>query len=176
VQAPPPTILSARFGINELTPEDMHQDWGQPHIGLSATGRPLITQGIEYPTAFGVHSNYMASYPVYRYYSRFSGDVGLPDYLKNSRASVTFQVIGNDTVLWESPVIKPGEPLRHIDIDISEIDLLVLKTLDGGDGITDDHGFWANLALTRKPEGEVPPETKAEEPGDLAATITSPHP
>jgi dolichyl-phosphate-mannose-protein mannosyltransferase len=176
VKTSSPIILSARFGINELPPEDIHQDWGQPQIGLSATGRPLIAQGIEYPTAFGVHSNYMASYPVYRYYSRLSGDVGLPDYLKNSKASVTFQVIGDDIVLWESPVIKPGEPLRHIDVDVSEVDLLVLKTLDGGDGITDDHGFWANLALTRKPEEEAPLETRAEQPGTPPATITSPLP
>lgn len=169
-----PTILSARFSINELMPEEIHQDWGQPQIGLSATGRPLIVKGVEYPTAFGVHSNYIASYPVSQQYSRFMGDVGLPDYLKDSRASVTFQVIGDDVVLWESPIIKPGDPLQHVDLDVSTVDLLILKTLDAGDGITDDHGFWANLTLTRKPEGESSIETKEQQAETPSGTITSP--
>jgi dolichyl-phosphate-mannose-protein mannosyltransferase len=175
VQLPAPTVLSVRFGISELAPEEIEQDWGQPQIGVSATGRPLVAQGVEYPTAFGMHSNSAAVYPVYHQYSRFAGDVGLPDYLKDSKASVTFQVIGEDKVLWESPVIKPGEPLRHVDVDISEVEHLTLKTLDGGDGITDDHALWANLRLTKKPEAELTAET-AEQASSLSPTITSLHP
>ncbi len=176
VQLTAPTVLSVRFGISDLAPEEIQQDWGQPQIGVSATGRPLIAQGIEHPTGFGMHSNSVAVYPVYHQYSRFTGDVGLPDYLKGSKASVTFQVIGEEKVLWESPVIKPGEPLRHVDVDISEVEHLTLKTLDGGDGITDDHALWANLRLTKKPEAELTVETKTEQESSLSPTITSPHP
>ena len=39
VLPPTPTILSVRFGINELAPEEIVQDWGQPRIGESAIGR-----------------------------------------------------------------------------------------------------------------------------------------
>ena len=151
VKPPTPTILTVRFSISGLAPEEMVQDWGTPQNGVSATGKPLIVNGIEYPTALGVHSNFTASYPLQQRFSRFTADVGLPDYLKDSRASVTFQIIGDDETLWESSLIKPGQPLTHIDLDVSNIEHLSLKVLDGGDGITDDHAFWANLALTPKP-------------------------
>ena len=150
VKPPTPTILTIRFSISGIAPEEVEQDWGTPQIGVSATGKPLINKGIEYPTGFGMHSNAGASYPLQQRFSRFTADVGLPDYLKDSRASVTFQVIGDDKTLWESPIIKPGETLTHVDLDVSKVEHLILKILDGGDGITDDHAFWANLALTPK--------------------------
>jgi hypothetical protein len=156
-QPPTPTLLTVRFGISELAPEELQQDWGQPQIGVSATGQPLIHSGIEYPTAFGMHSNSIASYPVYKQYSRITGDAGLPDYLKDSEASVIFQIIGDEKVLWESPVIKPGAPLAHFDSDISDVEHLILKVLDADDGIADDHGFWANVALTKKPGSDIKP-------------------
>lgn len=151
VQPPTPTVLTVRFAISEVIPESIEQEWGQPRIGVSPTDRPLIAHGVEYSTAFGMHSNSAATYPLSRAYSRFTGDVGLPDYLADSRATVIFQVVGDEKVLWDSSLMKPGDPLQHVDVDISEVTDLTLKTLDAGDGITDDHGFWANLALIKKP-------------------------
>lgn len=172
VQPPAPSILTVRFGISELAPEEAQQDWGQPQIGVSAVGRPLIAGGVEYPTAFGMHSNSILSYPVYKQYSRFTGDVGLPDYLIDSKASVTFKVYGDDQLLWESPLMRPGMPMSHIDVDISQADYLVLKMLDGDDGITDDHGFWAQLSLTPKPGGALRRE-RAVESGAVSTSIHS---
>jgi dolichyl-phosphate-mannose--protein O-mannosyl transferase len=141
-------IKTIRFQINGLQPTVVKQDWGHPQIGLSAKGKPLIAAGRTYRDGFGMHSNAELTYPLKRKYSHFTAAVGLPDYLEGSRASVVFQVEGDDKLLWESPVIRPGEPLQTIDLDVHDVDSLSLRIRDAGDGITDDHGFWANLALT----------------------------
>ena len=141
-------IKTIRFQINGLQPTVVKQDWGHPQIGLSAKGKPLIAAGRTYRDGFGMHSNAELTYPLKRKYSHFTAKAGLPDYLVGSRASVVFRVEGDGKLLWESPVIRAGEPLQTINLDVQDVDSLSLRIRDAGDGITDDHGFWANLALT----------------------------
>jgi hypothetical protein len=156
VKPPAPTILTIKFSISGIAPEGVEQDWGTPQIGVSATGAALINKGVEYPTAFGMHSNAGLSYSLRQRFARFTADIGLPDYLKESRASVVFQVIGDDKTIWESHLIKAGESLTRCDVDVSKVEHLTLKILDGGDGITDDHAFLANLALIPKAASDRP--------------------
>jgi hypothetical protein len=96
-----------------------------------------------------MHSNATLSYPVKGAFSRLTGHAGLPDYVSGTAASVTFVVEGDGRVLWESPIIRGGEPVIDLDVDISGVDTLILKIQDAGDGTNHDHGFWADLKFER---------------------------
>jgi hypothetical protein len=147
--AKPPTeqIKTIRFSINGLQPTVVKQGWGHPKIGLSAADKPLVAAGRSYPNGFGMHSNAELRYPLKKKYSHFSAIAGLPDYLVGSRPSVVFRVEGDGKLLWESPVVRTGDPVKAVELDVRDVESLSLQILDAGDGISEDHGFWANLVL-----------------------------
>lgn len=141
------TIMAVRFKLGEITPHDVQQTWGTPRLGLSVIGRAIVAGGVSYTDVFGMHAYSELNYNTKKKFTRFTADVGLPDYQAATNASVTFRVEGDGALLWESPVVRGGEGAHHIDLEIAHVDKLTLKILDGGDGITNDHGFWGNPRL-----------------------------
>jgi dolichyl-phosphate-mannose-protein mannosyltransferase len=140
-------LYRPRFAVSGVRPTELRQGWGQSRLGVSVTGKPIEVGGIAYPDSFGLHSEAVLTYPVSKRFSRVQGFGGLPDYQIGSKASVRFIVEGDGKVLWQSPVVKAGDPIMPIDIDISGISTLQLKIDDAQDGKTDDHGFLANLTF-----------------------------
>ncbi len=143
-------LYRPRFAVSGVRPTELKQGWGQSRLGLSVTGKTIVVGGITYPESFGLHSDAELTYSVSEKFSRVRGVGGLPDYQIGSKASVRFIVEGDGKVLWQSPVVKAGEPVRPFDIDISRVSTLKLKIDDAQDGITDDHGFLANLTFEPK--------------------------
>lgn len=143
------TIFTPRFAVSGVRPTVVKQGWGQPRIGYSVEGKSITAAGVKYPNSFGMHSNATLSYPVKGAFSRLTGHAGLPDYVSGTAASVTFVVEGDGRALWESPIIRVGEPVIDLNVDISGVDTLILKIQDAGDGTSHDHGFWADLKFER---------------------------
>lgn len=142
-------LYRPRFAVSGVSPAELIQGWGQARLGVSVTGKTIEVGGIAYPDSFGLHSEAVLTYPVAKRFSRVQGVGGLPDYQTGSKASVRFVVEGDGRVLWQSPVVKAGDPIMPIDVDISGVSTLKLKIDDARDGKTDDHGFLANLTFER---------------------------
>jgi 4-amino-4-deoxy-L-arabinose transferase-like glycosyltransferase len=144
-----PTIFTSRFAISGVKPTTVKQGWGQPRLGFSVTGTSITAAGVSYPSCFGMHSNAILSYPVQRQFSRLTGQAGLPDYVAGTAASVTFVVEGDGKVLWQSPIVRGGEPAVTVDVSIVGVNTLTLRIQDAEDGTAHDHGFWANLKFEK---------------------------
>jgi 4-amino-4-deoxy-L-arabinose transferase-like glycosyltransferase len=142
-----PTVHTPRFAISGVKPTTVKQDWGQPRLGFSVEGKNITAAGVAYPNGFGMHSNATLSYPVKGRFTRLTGHAGLPDYIAGKKGSVVFTVEGDGKELWKSPVVRGGNPVVTVDVDISGIDTVTLLIRDAGDGIEHDHGFWADLKL-----------------------------
>lgn len=140
-----PTIFTPRFAVSDVKPTTVKQGWGQPRLGFSVDGKSVTAAGVPYPSCFGMHSNAILTYPIKGRFLRLTGDAGLPDYVTGTQGSVTFEVEGDGRKLWESPIVRGGDPALRLDIPIVGIDTITLKIRDAGDGTAHDHGFWANL-------------------------------
>lgn len=140
-----PTIYTPRFSISGVTPTIANQGWGHPRLGFSVEGRSITAAGVAYPICFGMHSNATLSYPINGQFSRLTGKAGLPDYVRDTAASVSFVVEGDGKVLWKSPVTRGGTPALDVDVNTSGVKTLILRIQDAEDGTDHDHGFWANL-------------------------------
>lgn len=78
--------------------------------------------------------------------SRFSSDVGVDDEV-GKRGTVVFQVWGDKTKLFESPVMKAGDAHEKISVSILGFAKLRLVALGTDDGIRHDHADWADAKI-----------------------------
>ncbi len=78
------------------------------------------------------------------------------DYCGRS-GSIVFVIKGDDNnILWESGLLKQGSPGQDFSVSLEGVKELRLISNDGGNGIDEDWGIWANLSLT-KTEKTPPP-------------------
>ncbi len=61
--------------------------------------------------------------------------------------SVVFTLTGDGKKIWTSGVMKQGDAARHVDVDVSGIDILNFTVSDAGDGISGDVANWANASV-----------------------------
>lgn len=121
--------------------------WMTPTIDRSVGGwSPLRVDGTTYETGIGV-----ASPSIIRYYlggqsTRLTGMAGIDDAAAwtDQGGTVTFQIVGDGRVLWETAVISFRD-LQTFDLDVSGVHDLRLVVTDGGDTTYNDRADWLSL-------------------------------
>ena len=154
--------------ISSLDISKTEQDWESARANKSVDGHPLSIAGQKYEQGLGTHANSTLQIAVNGKAEKFSAKVGLDDETGNG--SITFKVLGDGRVLWESGVMKKGQAAKEVNVDLSGVKLLVLMVGDADDGINFDHADWAEARLVMT-EGR--PETVSaprEEPMVLTPT------
>ncbi len=64
------------------------------------------------------------------------------------QGSVIYSIIGDGKELYNSGIIKGGEKVRNVSVDVKGVDILELIVNDADDGISGDHANWINAVLT----------------------------
>lgn len=150
-----PYILSKPILLTSFAPLASKQDYGTMTInmpvdanGPSRNWDRLSVQYLFYKHGIGTHANSTITYDINKKFSRLTSDYGI-DTEAGSQGSVSFEVWGNETLLFRSDVIGRYDTPKHMDVDISGVTLLELRVRDGGNGITDDHADWLNPKLIK---------------------------
>ncbi|WNG34912.1 alpha-glucosidase [Archangium violaceum] len=113
----------------------------------SGDGNPLTMGGATYAKGLGTHAPSEISIYLGRNCQSFTADIGLDDETTQT-GSVTFKVLGDGGVLYDSGVIRSKGPARSISVGVSGVRMLSLQVTDGGDGKNFDHADWANARLS----------------------------
>ena len=105
-------------------------------------------QGLNYPRGIGAQSPCILSFLLNKKASRFSALVGADD-LGNKEIPISFFVVGDKKVLFQSGEMRIGDPPVKIDIDVAGIQQLGLLITDkvGGVGNKKTYANWANAQL-----------------------------
>lgn len=152
----------ARAEVFELQSVDLQyleQEWGSPHANQSVEGHPLSIGGRIFLHGLGTHAQSTLRISLGGKAQRFAAQVGVDDEV-GPRGSVTFKVVGDGKTLWESEVLRGGQPAIPVTVDLRGLNRLVLSVGDAGDGINYDHADWADAQLVMtdgKPEAVAPP-------------------
>ena len=117
-------------GITYLKGFRYHVDWGEVKNDATAAGSGSAEVVID-----------ISSYGCTRFYA-----VVGKDSVGSVNGSIQFQVIGDGEVLADSDVLGSKDDYVF-DVDITGVQKLTLKALDGGDGIVDDSCAWANAQI-----------------------------
>jgi hypothetical protein len=148
------TVQNGRFRfLSDLRPVEARQtpylDLRRPHrVNESQAGGPLQLGGTRFSRGLGVHARSDLTYELAGGFKTFAAVIGV-DAAVGSAGSVIFRVLGDDKVLFESPVMHGGEEPRSIRVDVRGALLLRLVVDFADNGDLGDHADWANAHLLR---------------------------
>jgi len=142
-------LLSATFAfgaetvwLSSLDLSKMRQGWGKAQVNRSIREKPLSVGGKAFEHGVGTHANSAVWIDLAGGSEKFLASVGVDD-AAGGPGSVTFKIVGDGRKLWESGVMKPGQPPKPVDVDLKGIQCLLLLVGDAGDGVGFDHADWA---------------------------------
>lgn len=128
----------------------LSQGWGEPQINKGVTGKEMSIAGKKYAAGLGTHSLSRFDIDLKRRGISFSAYTGVDDGAAGQPAKISFKITGDGAVLWESGLMKAGDPAIKADVNLKGIRKLSLLVEDGGDGGNYDHADWAEAVFTVK--------------------------
>jgi glucose/arabinose dehydrogenase len=114
-------------------------------------GNLQTIEGVTYLKGLGVHADSEIRYNLSGAFERFISDIGVDDEVA-SDASVTFQVFGDDLLLYDSGVMTWADPSQKVDLDVTGVQELRLMVLAGASN-NSDHANWSNARLIANQTG-----------------------
>jgi alpha-galactosidase len=162
------------FGLETLQLQHVQQDWGEPHADRSVDGHPLSLDGKRFEHGLGTHANSTFHIALGGNGDRFTATVGVDDEV-DKKGSVVFKVIGDGKTLWDSGVLRGGDPAKEVAVALEGVKVLVLAVGDAGDGIDHDHADWADARIVMK-EGKPEAVASVREPAVVLTPKPSPKP
>jgi hypothetical protein len=140
--------------LGDLTPLKATVDWGDhPRKDRSIGDNPLSLGGTVYKHGIGVAANSELAYSLKPEHARFVAVIGVDDAMRQYRqGTIVFEIEIDGRSVFSTFVMRPGD-YTYVDLPIPAgsrtIRLLALST---GDGITCDHGDWAEAGFIKAKE------------------------
>jgi alpha-galactosidase len=162
------------FGLETLDLQYIEQGWGEAHANQSVDGHPMMLDGKRFEHGLGTHANSTFRVALGGKGERFTATVGVDDEV-GQQGSVVFKVTGDGKTLWESGVLRGGDPAKDVSVALNGVKMLVLTVGDAGDGLNYDHADWADAKIVMaegKPEAVAP----MREPAVVLTPKASPKP
>jgi alpha-galactosidase len=142
------------YGLETLALQNAEQGWGEPQANRSVDNHPLFIDGKRFEHGFGTHAISTLRIALGAKGQHFTAIVGVDDEV-GQRGSVIFKVVGDGKNLWESGVMRGGDPAKEVSVDLQGVNQLLLLVDDAGDDINYDHADWAEARIVMaegKPE------------------------
>ncbi len=139
-----PARAAETVWLGSLDLSHVRQGWGQALADKAVTGKPLSIAARKFEHGVGTHASSTFWVNLAGGTDRFQAAVGVDDATTSDKASVTFKLAGDGRTLWESGVMRRGQPAKSVDLELKGIQSLVLLVGDAGDGTEFDHADWAD--------------------------------
>jgi glucose/arabinose dehydrogenase/endonuclease YncB( thermonuclease family) len=163
--------------LSDLAPTSATNGWGpfekDKSNGDSAAGDgiALTLRGTVYAKGIGTHAMSDLHYNIGGTCTSFTAVVGIDDEA-TTFGSVVFQVLTDGTNVYDSGTVLGGAPVKNVNVNLTGKNDLELVLTDAGDGISWDHGDWANATITCSGGGgSVPPSVTTVNPADGATGV-----
>ena len=101
--------VTCKIELDEMDIETMNTGWREARINQSVLRDSLLIAGQKYERGVGTHATSTYLINLSGKGSLFSAKVGVDDNT-GENASVIFHIVGDKTTLWESPLMKKGDP------------------------------------------------------------------
>ncbi len=158
--------------LSSLDLTHMSAGWGKAQANVSCTEAPLRIGAATFTNGVGTHAGSEAWVALDGRAERFTAQVGVDRDTDDPKATLEFHVFGDGRPLWQSGLCRAQEPPRACDVALVGVTNLVLLVTDGGDGISFDHGDWADARF--RYAGAAPRLVAA--PAEPAVVLTPPAP
>ena len=132
--------------LEEMDMESMVSGWRVPQVNKSVRGTELLVAGTNYSRGIGTHAQSSFLINLNKKAKLFTAKVGVDDG-GNENSSVIFYVIGDRKILWESGIMKKGDPAKEVSVKLNGIRKMGLLVTDAGDGKNNDHADWLEASV-----------------------------
>ena len=160
--------------LHTLNLSKMKQSTGTPLINRSIREQPLSVGGKHFAHGVSTHAKSSLWCNLGGNSERLLAFVGVDDAA--SGGTVAFRVLADNREVFNSGVMKRGDPAKPVDLDLKGVSILGLLVDDAGDGIEGDQADWAEarlivsagtrpLTLTRPPAPKEPAVILTPKPG-----------
>jgi alpha-galactosidase len=153
VVVPPPAPPAGTAFLSGLPWLQASNGWGPVEIDRSngeqgaGDGNPITINGTVYARGLGVHAASSVAYFVGGRCSAVTASVGVDDE-EGADGTVSFQIWADGRSVADSGVLTNAMAAAPISADVTGASAVTLVVTDGGDGVTSDHGDWADLQIT----------------------------
>lgn len=155
---PPPTSTRSLSDLPQLYRTN---GWGPIEKDMSSggfgggDGQALSLDGQTYVKGLGAHAPSDVRFSLGGVCSTFGAKVGVDDEV-GTLGSIVFQVFGDDTLLFQSPVLTGASATLAVQVDLLGYSVLRLVVTDSGDNNGWDHADWADATVTCGPSPAPP--------------------
>ncbi|GAG46001.1 unnamed protein product, partial [marine sediment metagenome] len=133
--------------LSSLNLEKMTAGWGTPQKDKSIQSKPLTIAGRTFEKGVGTHAASLMYIDLKKSCRSFSAYVGVDDEVNGKIGSVRFRIYGDGKLLFNSGVLKTGDPAKKVDIKLAGCKTLTLSVDPAGDNTSYDHADWADAAF-----------------------------
>ncbi|WP_433164977.1 NPCBM/NEW2 domain-containing protein [Kribbella sp. CA-247076] len=153
---PLPPAPTGENWVSDLEFLDSTNGWGPVERDRSngedgaTDGNPITLDGVQYAKGLGTHAPSTVSVRIGGNCTTFTAKVGVDDEMED-RGKVSFKVLVDGVAKYTSDLLTGTSPTANVSVDVSGGQTLILQVTDGGDGITSDHGDWAEAKVTCNP-------------------------
>jgi len=138
----------AQVWLDRVEPDACTQQWGSLVKNQSVWQKEMTVAGRKFDRGLGTHANGRIEYDLSGGgFERFHALVGRDGHAGDGR--IVFEVWLDGKNAFDSGPMTNASPAMPVELDVSAAAILELRTLDGGDGISGDHGNWAEARLIR---------------------------
>jgi len=155
--------------LDELDVRMSSCGWSNTKAKRSVGNNPLRMAGVTYERGVGTHPPGEFRIRLDAGAGRFTSLVGI-DAESGNKGTAEFKIVGDDKTLWQSGIMKGGQPPKKADVNVEGVKLLKLIVTVGGDGYGHDHTDWADAKF--EVTGKEPRAVKA--PGAKGPEIEFP--
>jgi len=158
----PPKTSSVTWPLGDRTWTTASNGWGPVERNKSngessdGDGRPIRLNGTTFTKGLGVHAPSDVRFTLDGKCSSFLATVGVDDE-SGSAGSVTFQVWTDGMQRYDSGLMTSMTASKPISVDLTGANELQLVVTDGADGVTSDHGDWADARVVCDSTNANPP-------------------
>ena len=159
--------------LTDLDLAQLHfEGWSKPRLNQSLAGKPLSIAGRKFQHGIGTRATCSLWLELDGQTEKFQAFAGVDDAAGNPAAAAIFTIYGDGRKLWDSGVMKRGEPAKEASVELKGVRLLLLLADHVGEGNVFDYADWAEPQFT---VGGVKPRTIAG-PREEAVILTPPPP
>ncbi|MEU0966146.1 NPCBM/NEW2 domain-containing protein [Streptomyces sp. NPDC005917] len=110
-------------------------------------GHRLTVGGVVYAKGLGTHAQSAIDYYTGKACEKVTADVGVDDE-EAAKGTVSFEVWADGTKVASTGVLTTDMAAQPLTADVTGAEVISLVVTDGGDGVTSDHGDWADARIT----------------------------
>ena len=136
---------TGRTSLQDLVPVQVDHGEQKTRFGVAAKRRELSIAGTTYSKGIGMWADSLLRYDLDGEYTRVHGFVGHDDQSRRGAAHAEIWLDGNRA--FDSGPLTHGSPAVPFDLDLTDVQTLEFKVLQGDDGTNGDAVDWVDTVF-----------------------------